>query len=641
MKTKRKVATTIHSAVCILSMTLLFTCGSHNKHKGAPAAPPQKDPPGDQEPTDLTFDPETHAWWTERVNNTLRLSEPVDSVSGSSEFSKMKPKDVVAAMMNDAGYYDMMTDFTMYWLGIKGPGIFAEDHSTYPWKKIISPSVAKHHQVVNAVKAMAANNNYFANLFKETGPIILYEVNRLYGGPQQPNQPEPTNAEIRAKLLEKAKEQVATLIPLAKPESKTEFCDAYDNFYIGYLGGPNGLNDSESSVSDPFDDWCYFDEAKIPNDPAALLNAKISYYENLIADLNAIDQRLGGRSPLAVSHVTDLDLVRLSTGAIVGRQYSEEFFQLIQNSSTNRNRKRAAWALKRFFCDDLTPINVEAPSSHVGGQHGSDPACYSCHYKLDPMAGYFRELGFFGVSFASSPQIFFDDGANASRVDYEKPWKAAPETGREWNIGYIRSTTDDKLNTFGSNFTDLLQLLQTAPEVKECFVRRAFEYVVGENQVVDRGWLKSVTAKMTETEKTSTTAAIKGVFADIVMSKAFLARDRNNNECYDLPTGTAAKNRAPCQIANIIERNCASCHSETSKQGGLDLTTWKVQANGQPGFNHTADGQPLPPSESFQKILERLATTDQSKRMPLMRAMPPQDLEALFLWLQKSASNAH
>ena len=186
-----------------------------------------------------------------------------------------------------------------------------------------------------------------------------------------------------------------------------------------------------------------------------LLNTKIQYYEKLIAELNAIDQRYAGRSPLAVAHVTDLDTVRLSTGDIEGRQYGEELFRLIQNSSTNRNRKRAAWALKRFFCDDLTPINVEAASSHVGGQHGSDPACYSCHYKLDPMAGYFRELGFSGVSFASSPQMFFDDGANASRVDYGKPWKAAPETGREWNVGYIRSTTDDKLNTFGSNFTDL------------------------------------------------------------------------------------------------------------------------------------------------------------------------------------------
>ena len=640
MKTKHPITTTIHSAVYILSIAMLFTCGSHNKHKGTPATLPPQDTPGDQEPTDLTFDPETQAWWTERVNYTLRLAEPLDSLSGSREFSQMKPKDVAYAMMNDAGYYDMMTDFTMYWLGIKGPGIFAADYYTNG-KKGISKSVASQNQVVNAVKAMAANDNYFANLFKETGPINLYEVDKPFDIFSQPGQPQATNAEIRAKWLALVKERVATIIPLAKLETKTEFCDAYDNLDIrSYLGGPNGFDSSDSALSDPFAVWCYIDETKIPNDPTTLLNAKVQYYEKLIAELNAIDQRYAGRSPLAVAHVTDLDTVRLSTGDIEGRQYGEELFRLIQNSSTNRNRKRAAWALKRFFCDDLTPINVEAASSHVGGQHGSDPACYSCHYKLDPMAGYFRELGFFGVSFASSPEIFFDDGAKAPRVDYDKPWKAAPETGREWNIGYIRSTTDDKLNTFGSNFTDLLQLLQTAPEVKECFVRRAFEYVVGENQVVDRGWLKSVTAKMTETEKTSTTAAIKGVFADIVMSKAFLARDRNNNECYDLPTGTSAKNRAPCQIANIIERNCASCHSASGSQGGLDLTTWKVQANGQPGFNHSVGGQQLSRGESFQKILDRLSTTDQTKRMPLMRTMPPQDLEAVFLWLQKELSNS-
>ncbi|MEI6399160.1 MAG: hypothetical protein WCO71_10345, partial [Pseudomonadota bacterium] len=384
MKTKHPITTTIHSAVYILSIAMLFTCGSHNKHKGTPATLPPQDTPGDQEPTDLTFDPETQAWWTERVNYTLRLAEPLDSLSGSREFSQMKPKDVAYAMMNDAGYYDMMTDFTMYWLGIKGPGIFAEDYSSYPPKKSISRSVATQHQVVNAVKAMAANDNYFANLFKETGSINLYEMRGPYdGSSQQPGKPQPTNPEVRAKLLDKAKEQVATLIPLAKPETKKEFCDAYDNFDIrNDLGGPNGLDNNSIDFSDPFLVWCYIDETKIPNDVVTLLNTKIQDYEKLITELNAIDQRLAGRSPLVVAHVTDLDTVRLSTGAIEGRQYGEEFFQRLQNSSTNRNRKRAAWALKRFFCDDLTPINVEAPSSHVGGQHGSDPACYSCHYKL-------------------------------------------------------------------------------------------------------------------------------------------------------------------------------------------------------------------------------------------------------------------
>ena len=41
------------------------------------------------------------------------------------------------------------------------------------------------------------------------------------------------------------------------------------------------------------------------------------------------------------------------------------------NSSTNFNRKRSAYVLKRFFCDDLIPIGFETPQEHVGGAHGS------------------------------------------------------------------------------------------------------------------------------------------------------------------------------------------------------------------------------------------------------------------------------
>src|SRR5262249_26998450 len=76
----------------------------------------------------------------------------------------------------------------------------------------------------------------------------------------------------------------------------------------------------------------------------------------------------------------------------------------LRNSSTNMNRKRGAYVLKRFFCDDLTPVGFESPKEHVTGVHGSDTTCFNCHYKLDPMAGFFRNYGasFFNYSKAST-----------------------------------------------------------------------------------------------------------------------------------------------------------------------------------------------------------------------------------------------
>ena len=85
MKTKLPLATTLHSAVYILSIAMLFTCSRHDKHNDTPAAPPSKETPHDIESPELTLDPETQAWWTERVNYALRLSEPMDDISGSSD----------------------------------------------------------------------------------------------------------------------------------------------------------------------------------------------------------------------------------------------------------------------------------------------------------------------------------------------------------------------------------------------------------------------------------------------------------------------------------------------------------------------------------------------------------------------------
>ncbi|MEI6398687.1 MAG: hypothetical protein WCO71_07950, partial [Pseudomonadota bacterium] len=286
MKTKLTLATTIHSAVYILAITMLFTCSRHDKHKDTPAAPPPAETPGDKEPTELTLDPETQAWWTERVNYALRLSEPLDDISGSSDFSQMKPKDVVAAMMNDSGFYDMMADFTTYWLGTKQAGVF-ETSRTNPTEKVISYSITVQSQAVNAVKAMARDDNYFATLFKETGPVAFMENSKPFLNFHDPNQPELPllpNAFIRAKILATDREQVTKLIPLAKPETKIEFCAEYRNtdFQLYKLGGPN--NAQVLNEEDPLGDWCNAEDATapIPAEPEKILNAQIEKIETYI-----------------------------------------------------------------------------------------------------------------------------------------------------------------------------------------------------------------------------------------------------------------------------------------------------------------------------------------------------------------------
>ena len=106
------------------------------------------------------------------------------------------------------------------------------------------------------------------------------------------------------------------------------------------------------------------------------------------------------------------------------------------NSSTNFNRKRSAYVLKRFFCDDLIPVGFETPQEHVGGSHGSQTSCYACHHKLDPMAGFFRSYGAYFFDYSRSPDITFDDLASKDRAPYEGIWKGAGTGQPAWNIGY-------------------------------------------------------------------------------------------------------------------------------------------------------------------------------------------------------------
>lgn len=606
---------------------------------------------------DKPMDAETKKWWIAKANTTLRLGLPLSDVGSSEELQKLEINDIAAKLTSDPAFYDMMADFAGYWLGTKS-GRIHETVSSYTYdengkfieKKAtgINPELIERPQVINAVKTMTKGGDFFAGLFQETGPSYAKGMDTPYISTSDMSSPTPKSPnELRLAIQQKVTLEWAQFIQLLKEGKHTEFCEGWKKRIRFELGGPRspGLFSADGYLDLQVLSYFVGQKCDQPETSKADFDKTIEEFlakssekiEKVVSFLNKYEVQTGGRDPIAVPHVNDLVPLDLSELGIspTGPLYNETLFYKLQNSSTNRNRRRASWVLKRFFCDDLTPINIEAPSNHVDGPHGSDAACQSCHYKLDPMAGYFRELGFFGTSFANMPTISFDDGAQAQRDVYEQPWKASSATGREWNIGYIRSVTDDKQNTFGSNFKDLLELLKTAPEVKECFVRRVFEYAVGEEQAYDKAWGRSLLKQMNETAKTDPSLAIKQVFADVVTSKAFATREKNNNICYDFATGTKTEQRAPCRIAAILERNCTSCHNTNSRQGGLDLSTWKQLADQKPGFPHQQGGKELTSKQTFQEMADRINASDASIRMPLMKTMPAAEREELYLWLQK------
>lgn len=330
--------------------------------------------------------------------------------------------------------------------------------------------------------------------------------------------------------------------------------------------------------------------------------------------------------------------------------FGEAFFRDYPNSSTNFNRKRGAYVLKTFFCDDLIPVGLAAPAAadnHPGNLHASDPGCRSCHFKLDPMAGFFRHHGRLGQDFSNRDTFIFDDGkviTGSTLSHYWQSWLAPQATGRQLNIGYINSDTQARYNTYGESLEDLVTIIRTAPEAQRCLARKLARYIINDEQTFDDGWMASITATLTKPEPT--TATFKNAIKAIITSTAFRQQNPNTDACYDFdPEATIHADRPPCQVAEILADHCQMCHQEGGAASGLALDTWQEVVDGSFGFQHlfTEDGvvSQRNPCETMSRLIDRLSTDDPSRRMPMMMAMPANKRATLFLWAQTALKQCH
>ena len=81
------------------------------------------------------------------------------------------------------------------------------------------------------------------------------------------------------------------------------------------------------------------------------------------------------------------------------------------------------------------------------------------------------------------------------RKKYQSTWQAPPGSGRTWEVGYVRSPRWTEQNNYGETLGDLSKIIRKAPEAKRCLMKRLTEYMLGEDQTVDGGYLDDLTAK--------------------------------------------------------------------------------------------------------------------------------------------------
>ena len=315
------------------------------------------------------------------------------------------------------------------------------------------------------------------------------------------------------------------------------------------------------------------------------------------------------------------------------------------NSSTNFNRKRSAYVLKRFFCDDLIPIGFESPQEHVGGAHGSQTSCFACHHKLDPMAGFFRSYGAYFFDYSRSPDIIFDDLANKDRARYEAVWKAAGKTQPNWNIGYIRSARWQSYNSYGTSMADLSRILRTAPEVKRCLVKRLHEYMVAEDQTIDRGYLDYLTREFEAEAATSSSTAVKNTIVRLLQSAAYEQRNADPKQLLRRAARLGRRRGAAMprglHPAARTARSATTRAARTAQPGSMSaLGSRHRTAAAASSATSTTRWRSSPPRDSLARVIERLSSSDAATRMPKGKVMPNDERQELFLWAQEELSQA-
>lgn len=579
-------------------------------------------------PLQLIEDPWVHRRWLEKIMTRAGYGGHLGGATFE-RLAQLPPEEAVDELINGLKFQDTVLDFGMYFSGVKN-GPVRDGMGNFNFRIYSFPSA------ISAAKAVATDGD-FLTLFNFDQPIYTSPLGTItavrdrhtgeYIGYDWPQDQKRQYVFESARLVlqsayDEFRQEPNTTIALARGcENGTEFISELFNLsstvtshFSEKFSFPIDLACGLGTITHSEIEDFFFRMTMIL--PQFFLHLQTLTPEVYQAATPAEIRALQGFPEMAVQ-----DIIPLTSWAT------------LSNSSTNFNRKRASYILKRYFCDDLTPVAVEMPDSdHSQGRHGSDPSCQACHYKLDPMAGFFRNIGAFGGDFSGHDRIVFDDGAVKDRLEYEKAWR---DDQQNLKVGYIRSLRHPDQNAWGNDLRDLFQIIKTAPEARQCLVKKTFAYFAGEDQMADGGYLDYLTQTFNSEAAVNSARAYKKLVKTILLSQTMRQPDPDSTQCYDHDPRQSTPSDLPCEVAFVIRKNCETCHNNGNNRGGLSLDRWLTTAPGQEGFVHVKNGRQLATRDSLALILERIETPDRNRRMPLAQEMKASERETLYLWLQE------
>lgn len=587
-------------------------------------------------------------WWIEKTARLLRGGYGLGPGDDTNALLALPEDEIVRRFMSDSRFGDTILDFNMFFLGFKIDDLKSNG--------VYKRNAFDFSNAVAAAQALLTGGDYL-KLFDLEGPFFMPPL------PQEPDDPPaPEDAglsleALRLKAIDEVEEIFLELYELSAksaPPSAADYCDEFEEIVENspsiHAKLNRAFNDADEFVLmmrgrvliEPLAILAHAHKAECVDKPeeqadvkrlAAAAGAAFDRYYRAVGEILKFEPaRYQPRSVLEFKPF-DLSILKMDRWLAFGFEQSTA----LKNSSTNYNRRRGAYVLKRFFCDDLTPVGFDNPQEHVGGAHGSDTPCFGCHFKLDPMAGFFRSRGTYFFDYAGEPSITFDDGAEVSREKYESAWRAPKGSARVWNTGYIRSPRFDEHNSYGTTLAELSRIIRDAPEAKRCLMKRLFEYLVAEEQTIDGGYLDELTRMFEHEAARDSSAAMKNAIVRIVLSNSYRQINADPRQCYDHASGAKLDNAPPCRVAFILRKNCAQCHAGPAGNGGLDLTSWVPAPDGKTRtFPHLdRDRKQIATQDTLARMAERLSAIDPDIRMPKQMLMAAQERQELFLWVQE------
>ncbi len=145
-----------------------------------------------------------------------------------------------------------------------------------------------------------------------------------------------------------------------------------------------------------------------------------------------------------------------------------DFLNRYPDTASNRNRTRSNYIFRTFLCEILSPPpntkTTTLPSTPAkiftasGDEHGTNPDCMGCHYRLDPMARFFDHW---------RPMLPFSAG-----TWYDVSQAAIGKVVMRDDNGKVRSYD-------GVGESDLGNILSHEVRVPQCVASKTWEFIFG------------------------------------------------------------------------------------------------------------------------------------------------------------------